>query len=128
MLLLIPHNMDLDLDTHVPPNYLIYVVEHLAKDMDSQKQIDMIFLDFSKAFDTAPHQRLLTKLQYYGINNKIYHIIRLEQKLLRNFMLMHCLSRQITVTIGNCSRFDFLFENANPLTYKYELLLMLVSF
>ena len=35
----------------------------------------MIFLDFSKAFDTVPHQRLLTKLQYYGINNKIYHWI-----------------------------------------------------
>ena len=54
---------------------LINIVEHLAKDMDSQKQIDMIFLDFSKAFDTVPHQRLLTKLQYYGINNKIYHWI-----------------------------------------------------
>ena len=41
---------------------LINIVEYLAKDMDSQKQIDMIFLDFSKAFDTVPHQRLLTKL------------------------------------------------------------------
>ena len=54
---------------------LINIVEHLAKDMDSQKQIDMIFLDFSKAFNTVPHQRLLTKLRYYGINNKIYHWI-----------------------------------------------------
>ena len=32
---------------------LINIVEHLAKDMDLQKQIDMIFLDFSKAFDTC---------------------------------------------------------------------------
>ena len=39
---------------------LINMVEHLAKDIDSQKQIDMIFLDFSKAFDTVPHQRQLT--------------------------------------------------------------------
>ena len=54
---------------------LINIVEHLAKDMDSQKQIDMIFLDFSKAFYTVPHQCLLTKLWYYGINNKIYHWI-----------------------------------------------------
>ena len=44
----------------------INIVEHLAKDVDSQKQIDMIFLDYSKAFNTVPHactQRLLTKLQ-----------------------------------------------------------------
>ena len=53
----------------------INIVEHLAKDMDSKKQIDIIFLDFSKPFDTVPHQCLLTKLQYYGINNKIYHWI-----------------------------------------------------
>ena len=54
---------------------LINIVEHLAKDMDSQKQIDMIFLNFPKAFDTVHHQCVLTKMQYYGINNKIYHWI-----------------------------------------------------
>ena len=54
---------------------LINIVKHLAKDMDLQIQIDTIFLDFYKAFDTVPHQRLLTKLRYYGINNRIYHWI-----------------------------------------------------
>ena len=39
---IILHNMDLDLDTHVPPNWSC--IEHLAKDMDSHKQIDMISL------------------------------------------------------------------------------------
>ena len=53
---------------------LINTVEQLAKDTGSQKQIDMIFLDFSKTFDTVPHQCLLTKLPYYEIN-KIYHWI-----------------------------------------------------
>lgn len=31
--------------------------------------IDAILLEFLKAFDGVPHQRLLNKLKYYGINN-----------------------------------------------------------
>lgn len=33
-------------------------------------QIDVILLDFSKAFDVVPHQRLLLKLRSYGITGK----------------------------------------------------------
>jgi hypothetical protein len=31
----------------------------LAKSMDLSEQIDLILLDFSKAFDKVPHERLL---------------------------------------------------------------------
>ena len=35
--------------------------------LDDNYQLDTIYFDFAKAFDTVPHQRLLTKLQSYGI-------------------------------------------------------------
>jgi len=34
--------------------------------------IDVIFLDFAKAFDKVPHQRLLRKLKAHGIHGKIF--------------------------------------------------------
>ena len=51
---------------------LIDFIENVQHVMDHQKQVDLILLDFSKAFDTIPHQRLLTKLAYYGIQVDIH--------------------------------------------------------
>ena len=46
---------------------LLNTVNNLAKSLDDKSQVDTILLDFSKAFDKVPHQRLLYKLQYYGV-------------------------------------------------------------
>ena len=43
--------------------------------MDQQKQVDLILLDFSKAFDMVPHQCLLTKLAHYGIQGDAHRWI-----------------------------------------------------
>ena len=39
-------------------------------------QMDLIILDFSKAFDRVPHQRLLAKIDHYGIRGQTYRWIQ----------------------------------------------------
>ena len=49
----------------------LLVTEHdLAAGLDRHQQIDVILLDFSKAFDKVPHKRLATKLHHYGIRDQ----------------------------------------------------------
>lgn len=43
---------------------------------DSNIQVDTLVLDFSKAFDTVPHDSLLNKLHHYGIQDKLANWIR----------------------------------------------------
>ena len=52
---------------------LISIIEELQLALDCHHQVDLLMLDFSKAFDTVPHQHLLKKLKYYGINGKLYY-------------------------------------------------------
>ena len=40
-------------------------------------QIDVILLDFSKAFDVVPHHRLLMKLYMYGITGKTHRCLKI---------------------------------------------------
>jgi ribonuclease P/MRP protein subunit RPP40 len=47
---------------------LLLVIEHWTDIIDSGLPFDTIYMDFSKAFDSVPHQRLLLKLSKYGIS------------------------------------------------------------
>ena len=50
---------------------LLEVVEDFSILIDDAETFDTIYLDFKKAFDSVPHQRLLNKLEAYGVSDKI---------------------------------------------------------
>jgi hypothetical protein len=46
---------------------LLSLTQELHQSLEDKEQVDMVVLDFSKAFDKVPHKRLLTKLWNYGV-------------------------------------------------------------
>jgi len=44
--------------------------------LDSGGTIDVIYLDFEKAFDTVSHQKLMRKLKVYGVSGKLLEWIQ----------------------------------------------------
>ena len=43
------------------------MIDLFSKSLQNGTQTDAISLDFSRAFDVVPHNRLLLKMNYYGI-------------------------------------------------------------
>ena len=50
---------------------LLLTTDDFARHLDSNVQVDIGILDFSKAFDKVPHRRLAIKLYYYGIRGNL---------------------------------------------------------
>ena len=50
---------------------LLTFVQDLYKNLRDNKQTDVIVIDFAKAFDKVPHNKVIRKLREYGINSSI---------------------------------------------------------
>jgi hypothetical protein len=55
---------------------LLEFLEKVTREVDEGKPVDVIFLDFAKAFDKVPKERLLQKLRAHGVQGNILRWIR----------------------------------------------------
>ena len=49
---------------------ILKVIEEFTRAMDKHENVDMIYLDFKKAFDSVPHKRLIGVLRQYGVTGR----------------------------------------------------------
>ena len=56
--------------------YVMFFFKMSQKWVDEGSPVDIIYLDFKKAFDKVPHQRLLLKLKAHGIGNGMINWIK----------------------------------------------------
>ena len=51
-------------------------LDFVTKNVDKGKSVDVVYLDFSKAFDKVPWNKLLQKLESHGIQGNILEWIK----------------------------------------------------
>ena len=57
------------------PNKFVMFFEEITKWVDEGSPVDVIYLDFQKAFDKVPHKILILMLKSHGMGNSIINWI-----------------------------------------------------
>ena len=55
---------------------LLTMLDTITDVVDSNGQVDVIYMDFMKAFDQVPHKRLLKKVESHGIHGFVLNWIQ----------------------------------------------------
>ena len=77
------------------------VLHYIGGQLNTGKQIDIIYLDMSKAFDKVDHTKLLARLHQYGITGKLHDWFRSYlQGRKQQVTVLGATSRELPVTSG----------------------------
>ena len=74
--ILISSNQFVFLPDHSCTMQLFHVMDIITGSLDHGQPVDVIYLDLQKAFDTVPHNRLIRKVESYGISGKFLNWIK----------------------------------------------------
>ena len=89
-------------EKHSRKSQLTMTVESIQRNLNRNKQVDVLVLDFSKAFDMVAHKRLLLKLNHYGIRGKLLSWISMWLTSTKQTVVVDGdRSEQASVTSGN---------------------------
>jgi hypothetical protein len=55
---------------------VIRMCQYIAKTLDEEVGINVILIDFTKAFELVPHNRLLTNLAAWGVESRVVVWVR----------------------------------------------------
>ena len=50
---------------------LLEFLDKVTEGINEKESVDVVFLDFAKAFDKVPYRRLLAKLEAHGLGGKV---------------------------------------------------------
>ena len=59
----------------MPNKFVMFFLKEITKWVVAGSPVDVIYLDFQKAFGNVPHQRLILKLKSHGMGNSIINWI-----------------------------------------------------
>jgi hypothetical protein len=75
---------------------LLDTLDYITEAINAGDSVDVVFMDFAKAFDKVPHRRLLHKLESYGVGGKLHRFLasflqnRTQQVMIRGQMSESC--------------------------------------